>query len=245
MRRARALVVVALAGSALLLARSRAEPPRHESPRSVNGNMVVTLCDGETAAEIPGVREGERPTRAQAQEVATRLMTDWQRKHPGTTWEMAQAVLEPGAEQKEAPREVVPPRTLPASAELPPGAEGSLQTGQTYGAFSERDERVWAAETEKFVREGHRIFHDADALGSANAVSCDMCHPDAANTHPETYPKFQVQLGRVALLRDMINWCIQNPTRGRPLPDDDMRLKALEAYIIAQRKGATLEFGKH
>ena len=23
-----------------------------------------------------------------------------------------------------------------------------------------------------------------------------MCHPDAANTHPETYPKYQVQLQR-------------------------------------------------
>ncbi len=43
----------------------------------------------------------------------------------------------------------------------------------------------------------------------------------------------------------MINWCIQNPTRGKPLADDDPRLKAMEAYIIAQRKGAALEFGKH
>jgi thiosulfate dehydrogenase len=32
-----------------------------------------------------------------------------------------------------------------------------------------------------------------------------MWRPNAANNHPETYPKFQVQLRRVALLRDMIN----------------------------------------
>ena len=38
-----------------------------------------------------------------------------------------------------------------------------------------------------------------------------MGHPDASNAHLETYPKFQVQLGHVALLRDMINWCIENP----------------------------------
>jgi len=112
-------------------------------------------------------------------------------------------------------------------------------------AFSARDERIWQAETEKFVAEGRRVFHDAKAFGGTIGVSCDMCHPDGANTHPETYPKFQVQLGRVALLRDMINWCIQNPTRGKPLADDDPRLKAMEAYIIAQRKGAALEFGKH
>ena len=88
------------------------------------------------------------------------------------------------------------------------------------------------------------VFHSGDELGSTVGVSCDMCHPHAANTHPETYPKFQVQFGRVALLRDMINWCIENPTRGKPLPDDDVRLKALEAYILAQRKGVPLEYGK-
>ena len=72
-----------------------------------------------------------------------------------------------------------------------------------------------------------------------------MCHPNAANTHPETYPKFQVQLGRVALLRDMINWCIENPVKGKPLADDDRKLRALEAYILAQRRGTPLDFGKH
>jgi cytochrome c len=72
-----------------------------------------------------------------------------------------------------------------------------------------------------------------------------MCHPDAANTHPETYPKFQVQLGRIVLLRDMINWCIEHPLRGTALAADDPRMRALEAYIYAQRKGAVLNYGKH
>ncbi|WP_328285483.1 c-type cytochrome [Myxococcus sp. NMCA1] len=71
-----------------------------------------------------------------------------------------------------------------------------------------------------------------------------MCHPDASNTHPETYPKYQVQLGRVALLRDMINWCIENPARGRPLADGDPRMRAMEAYIYAKRKGVKLEYGR-
>jgi Icc protein len=33
------------------------------------------------------------------------------------------------------------------------------------------------------------LFHGG--LDSKNTVSCDQCHPDASNTHPETYPKFQ------------------------------------------------------
>jgi len=72
-----------------------------------------------------------------------------------------------------------------------------------------------------------------------------MCHPNAANTHPETYPKYQVQLQRVALLRDMINWCIENPVKGKALPDDSRTMRALEAYIIAQRKGQKLDYGRH
>ena len=95
-----------------------------------------------------------------------------------------------------------------------------------------------------FVGQGNKIFHDANLLGGTIAVSCDMCHPNAANTHPETYPKYQVQLGRVALLRDMINWCIEHPVRGKVLAPDDPSMRALEAYILAQRKGKTLDYGK-
>jgi cytochrome c peroxidase len=100
-------------------------------------------------------------------------------------------------------------------------------------------------ETAKFIEEGKEIFHNPDKLGGTIGVSCDMCHPDAANTHRETYPKFRTQLQRVALLRDMINWCIENPVKGKPLSPDDPRQRALEAYIIAQRNGTALAYGKH
>jgi hypothetical protein len=191
-------------------------------------------------------------------------MSDWRRKNPNARWDdapvqLAQVVNPKGeatAPTPAAPGEpaAAPPATPPAAAApagegkaggLPPGPQEAVQSGHTYGAFSERDERIWKEETDRFVQEGHRIFHDAKAVGGTIAVSCDMCHPDGANTHPETYPKFQVQLGRVALLRDMINWCIQNPARGQPLPDDDERLKAMEAYILAQRKGVPIDPGKH
>lgn len=119
-----------------------------------------------------------------------------------------------------------------------------VQVG-TYSAFGPRDVQIWQASTQAFVHRGDVIFHSAKLLGGTVGVSCDMCHPDAANTHPETYPKYQVQLGRVALLRDMINWCIENPVRGKPFRDDDVRLKALEAYILAQRKGVALNYGQH
>ncbi len=227
------LAVLPLALGGIVLAQSRTTgAPRHDAPPSPSGNLVVALCDGKTTTEIPGVREGETPTPAQARGAVDALMGEWRRKNPAARWDEGPARFADAAQ----PKGGAPPAA-------PPGAD--IQGGQTYGAFSARDERIWQAETEKFVQEGRRVFHDANAFGGTIGVSCDMCHPDAANTHPETYPKFQVQLGRVALLRDMINWCIQNPTRGKPLADDDPRLKAMEAYIIAQRKGAALEFGKH
>ncbi|NOT30609.1 MAG: hypothetical protein HOP15_09210 [Planctomycetes bacterium] len=72
-----------------------------------------------------------------------------------------------------------------------------------------------------------------------------MCHPDAANTHPETYPKYQTQIGKSVLLRDMINWCLQHPVRAEPLAENDPRMRALEAYLYAQRSGTPLAYGKH
>ncbi len=90
--------------------------------------------------------------------------------------------------------------------------------------FTKADEKKWRDSFMTVVLEGDVLFHSP--LGS-NSVSCDMCHPNAANTHPETYPKFQKQLGKVAGLRDMINWCIKNPLEGKELPLDDPVMIAL------------------
>ena len=217
-----ALVLSLIAGPAL----AGNDPPRHQLPPSPDGNLVVGLCDGETSLEVKGVKPGDQMTREQGQQIADTLMQEWRRKHPDAGWVVAAA--EP-----------------PAEGQMPGVKAPAEDQFQTYGAFTERDRQIWQDSTDRLVAEGKRIFHDAKALGGTNAISCDMCHPDGSNTHPETYPKFQVQLGRVALLRDMINWCVENPVRGKPFADDDPRLKALEAYILAQRKGVALEYGKH
>jgi len=108
--------------------------------------------------------------------------------------------------------------------------------------FTDQDLKNWDAAFQGVMKEGEKLFHSA--LGT-NAVSCDMCHPNATNTHPETYPKFQKQIGKVVALRDMINWCIQNPLEGTPLALDDPKMIALEAYITYERRGVKLAPGKH
>ncbi len=215
------------------------ELPKHKLPPSPDGNLVVGLCDGVTSMEVPGTKPGDTLSRAQAQQVADTLMAKWRRKHPGATWVTAQD------ETRGGDGTLLAQNTPQAGGKVAAVAAKPRAQMQTYGAFGPRDEAIWRDSTEKLIAEGKRIFHDPQALGSTDGISCDMCHPDAANTHPETYPKFQVQLGRVALLRDMINWCTENPVRGKPFADDDPRLKALEAYILAQRKGTPLDYGKH
>ena len=123
--------------------------------------------------------------------------------------------------------------------------QGKQKAGHIYGNYTEADLLLWKQETERLVLEGSRIFHSDKLLGSTNGVSCDMCHPDGEGTHPQTYPKYQVQLGRAALLQDMMNWCLENPCRGEPMGGDDPRLRAMEAYIWAQATGKALEYGKH
>ena len=215
----------------------------HQVPQAKDGGVVVMLCDGKTSMEVKGLKTGESMSHAQAVEVTRQLMAKWQAEHPGEKWQMAQ-------EQSMQP--VPAPSTAAGAEAAAPGKLGNarppqkgVQQGDTYASFTSRDYMVWKNETDTFVAEGKRIFHSDKELGGTIGVSCDMCHPDASNTHPETYPKYQVQLQKVALLRDMIDWCIENPVKGKALDPNDPKLRALEAYILAQRKGVPLDYGKH
>jgi len=111
--------------------------------------------------------------------------------------------------------------------------------------FSQADVDEWYAEYMSVVAEGRAAFTDPTLGGSQNGVVCAQCHPNGANTHPETYPKFQKQFGRVAVLAEMINWCIQNPLEGQPLALDDPTMVALQTYIAHERRGVAMEPGKH
>jgi thiosulfate dehydrogenase len=109
--------------------------------------------------------------------------------------------------------------------------------------FTEQDVERWQQEYMSVVERGRALWGSPDL--STNGVACGQCHPNAANTHPETYPKFQQQIGKVVELRDMINWCIQNPLEGETLALDSAEMIALEAYIAWERRGVALAPGKH
>lgn len=210
---------------------AKVQLPTHPPAPGDGKSLVVQLCDGETSLTVAGMKPGDRLSPAQAQQVSDELMAQWLAK---TDPETAAAWVR---EEKTARKAAAPQKPAAAKA-------GATQNEQP-NDFSDRDFSTWKREVEREVTYGNQIFHDDKLLGSTNGVSCAMCHPNAANTHPETYPKFQIQLRRVALLRDMINWCIENPSRGKKLDADDPKMRALEAYIMAQRKGVAMEYGKH
>ncbi len=109
--------------------------------------------------------------------------------------------------------------------------------------FTEEDLKRWEGEFMSVVEQGRALWVSGE-LGT-NGVACAQCHPNATNTHPETYPKFQQQLGKVAALRDMINWCLQNPLEGTPLALDDPKMVAIETYVAYERRGVAMAPGKH
>lgn len=235
-------IVLGLCGAHFVRAANLANArsvPAHSLPPAGHGGVVVELCDGVTHTEVAGLKPGQPMSHTEALAVTSRLMAEWRRKHPASEWIMAQT------EQKTA-------TPVPADSGgniASPGAAAATtlksQQGDTYASFHERDFKIWKAQTDAFVAYGNQVFHSAKLLGSTIGVSCDMCHPNAANTHPETYPKYQEQLQRVALLRDMIDWCIENPVKGKTIDPNDPKMRALEAYILAQRKGVPLDYGKH
>ena len=116
-------------------------------------------------------------------------------------------------------------------------------TGAFADEFTPADEQRWLQEFMSVQQEGRRLWTSPE-LGS-NGVACAQCHPNAANTHPETYPKFQKQLGKVVALWEMVNWCIRNPLQGKPLAADDPKMTALLSYATYERRGVKLEPGKH
>ena len=109
--------------------------------------------------------------------------------------------------------------------------------------FTKEDTARWQAQFDEVAAEGQRLWSSPE-IGT-NGVACGQCHPNAANTHAETYPKFQKQLGRVAQLWEMMNWCIRNPLQGEEMAADDPRLIAMQAYVYKERRGVKLDPGKH
>ncbi len=93
------------------------------------------------------------------------------------------------------------------------------------------------------VDHGRDLWHGSKASMSSNGLACGNCHPDAAASNPQTFPKFQADLGRVIPIRDMINWCIEVPQQGTKLDLNGPDMVAMEAYATYMYRGIAIEPG--
>ncbi len=194
--------------------------------------QIVTACDGRKKVIVEGCNEGEVMPEHKARKAAELLMAlmefceeEITAKLPKTEMFIQLSV------------NGMPYVSVMDTEEIP------LVLVHGGKSHTEREKKIWAAELDRMINEGYTLFHNP-SLGK-NGISCDMCHPDASNTHPETYPKYQTQMNKAVLLRDMINWCIENPMEGEKLAEDDPKMRAVEAYIISARAGKKFEPGKH
>lgn len=194
--------------------------------------QVVTACDGRKKVIVEGCSEGEIMPAQKARTVAELLMKLMEYCEEEITAKLPKTGMTIQLSVNGMPYVAVTDQE-----EIP------LVLVHGGRPHTEREKKIWAAEKDRMVAEGYALFHNP-SLGK-NGISCDMCHPDAANTHPETYPKYQTQMNKAVLLRDMINWCIENPMEGNKLAEDDQKMKAVEAYILSARAGKQLEPGKH
>jgi thiosulfate dehydrogenase len=93
------------------------------------------------------------------------------------------------------------------------------------------------------VNKGRDLWHGSNPQMSKNGLACGNCHPDAAASNPQTFPKWVPQLNSVAPMREMINWCIVHPQDGAALDVNSADMVALEAYAFYLYRGEKLQPG--
>lgn len=97
------------------------------------------------------------------------------------------------------------------------------------------------------VAYGDKLWHTGESGGpstiSTNGLGCANCHPDASATQPQSWPKYQTNLGKVGTMREMFNWCIQVVQNGKGFDMNSKEMIALEAYATYMNRGAPLNPG--
>lgn len=93
------------------------------------------------------------------------------------------------------------------------------------------------------AKRGYDMWYGARADMANNGLACANCHPDAAATNPQTFPKYMPQTDKVMAYRDMVNWCIENPQGGKAMDVSSDDMVALEAYSFYLHRGVPIETG--
>lgn len=86
----------------------------------------------------------------------------------------------------------------------------------------------------KLMEMGERLWNDTK-LGRAG-VSCATCHPDGKGLKKAPFPKYLKMPDDILTLDQMINFCMKNPMKGKPLAWNSVEITAIAAYAQANAK---------
>lgn len=86
------------------------------------------------------------------------------------------------------------------------------------------------------VKKGVSLWADP-SLGKSGA-SCSTCHPGGAGLKAEPFPKYISMADDIITLDQMINFCMTNPMKAKPLVWNSVEITALASYVKANAKEA-------
>jgi thiosulfate dehydrogenase len=93
------------------------------------------------------------------------------------------------------------------------------------------------------VDKGYHLWHGSRPDMTDNGLACGNCHPDAAASNPQTFPKYVPMFAKVVPFREMVNWCIETPQGGQALDVNGDDMTAMEAYAFYLHRGKPIEPG--
>ena len=89
--------------------------------------------------------------------------------------------------------------------------------------------RYVMTDMEKVKAYGEELWTDA-SLGTSG-VSCSVCHPNGKDLRVGPWPKFIKMAGDIITLDQMINFCMMNPMKAKPLSWNHQKMTALAHYV--------------
>jgi cytochrome c len=86
----------------------------------------------------------------------------------------------------------------------------------------------------KLMEIGEKLWSDTK-LGTSG-TACATCHPDGQGLKNTPFPKYLKMPDDILTLDQMINFCMKNPMKGKPLQWNSLEMTALAAYVQSHAK---------
>lgn len=79
-----------------------------------------------------------------------------------------------------------------------------------------------------------KLWNDTE-LGKSGK-SCSSCHPDGMLLSMRAYPRYIKMTGDILTLDQMINFCMKNPMKAKPLKWNSKEMTTLAHYVMMYSK---------